>query len=100
MPEPAAGGRAANAEPDPAWSNRDGIAARVEIELDDAVRVRELRNGEGLAAQNSAVLRVGIGDRAGARTRRPLQRVYSRPCRPRTASILDSAWSSGPSRVS
>jgi hypothetical protein len=57
MPEPAAVERAASAEPDPARSNRDGIAAWSEIELDDAVRVRELRDGEGLAPQNSAALR-------------------------------------------
>ena len=99
MPEPAAAKRAASAEPDPAWSKRDGISVRIEISWMTPCGC-ELRDGEGLAAQNSAVLRVGIGDRAGARTRRPLQRVYSRPCRPRTASIPGSAWSSEPSRAS
>ncbi len=58
----------ANRGPEPATdrSNRDGVGARVEVVLDGARIVRERRMGEGFAAQNSADLLVGIGDRARA----------------------------------
>lgn len=46
----------------PKWSNRDGVGARLEVALGDRVLVRELRAGEGFAAQNSATMHVGLGD--------------------------------------
>ena len=55
-------GGAMTAAPDPGWSNRDGYGARVTVELDDRTLVREHRAGEGLAAQNSSLLLIGIGD--------------------------------------
>ena len=44
------------------WSNRDGYGARVLLEIGGRTLLREHRAGEGLAAQNSATLRVGIGN--------------------------------------
>ncbi len=44
------------------WSTRDGYGARVLVEIGDRTLLREHRAGEGLAAQNSATMRVGIGD--------------------------------------
>ncbi len=44
------------------WSNRDGYGARVLLEIGGRTLLREHRAGEGLAAQNSATLRIGIGD--------------------------------------
>lgn len=55
-------GGAETAESDPGWSTRDGYGARVTVELKDRTLVREHRAGEGLAAQNSAVLLIGVGD--------------------------------------
>jgi len=52
--------------PSKKWSNRDGIGARVTINFDDTKIVRELHAGEGLAAQNSSTLVVGIGERSYA----------------------------------
>ena len=54
------------------WSNRDGIGAMVAVTLgsgsgDNGAAqqiLREHRAGEGLAAQNSSTLLIGIGDRA------------------------------------
>ena len=43
-------------------SNRDAIGARVEVVAGGLLRVAELRAGEGLAAQNSAELLIGLGD--------------------------------------
>lgn len=48
-------------DPDPDWSNRDGIGARVLVDLGDRTLLREYRCGEGLGAQNSATLHIGIG---------------------------------------
>ncbi len=45
----------------PGLSNRDGIGARIEVVTADATLVREMRAGEGFAAQNSRTLLVGIG---------------------------------------
>ena len=42
-------------------SNRDAIGARVEVVVGGRARVFELRAGEGLAAQNSAELLIGLG---------------------------------------
>lgn len=46
---------------DPAWSNRDGIGARLLVDLGDRTVLREYRCGEGLGTQNSSTLVVGIG---------------------------------------
>lgn len=47
--------------PSRTWSARDGIGARVTVDLGDAKLLREYRAGEGFASQNSATLIVGIG---------------------------------------
>ncbi|MDE0357889.1 MAG: ASPIC/UnbV domain-containing protein [Gammaproteobacteria bacterium] len=44
------------------WSSRDAYGARVVLEVEGRELLREHRAGEGLAAQNSATLHVGIGD--------------------------------------
>ena len=44
-------------------STRDGIGARVSLQLGDRMLVREVRAGEGLAAQHSASMVVGLGVR-------------------------------------
>ncbi len=49
----------AHAAPEP--SNRDGIGARIEVVAGGRTRTLELRAGEGLAAQNSSELLVGLG---------------------------------------
>lgn len=44
------------------WSNRDAIGARVSVtDADGRMQVRELRAGEGLAAQNAGRLHFGLG---------------------------------------
>ena len=48
------------------WSNRDGIGAKVMVDLEDMSLVREQKAGEGFASQNSATLFIGIGDRKSA----------------------------------
>ena len=53
--------------PEPGWSNRTGIGVRVMVELDDATILRQLQAGEGLAAQNSQRMRIGIGDAPSAK---------------------------------
>lgn len=45
------------------WSNQDGYGTMVEAVLGDRVLHREHRAGEGLAAQNSATLILGVGAR-------------------------------------
>jgi thiol-disulfide isomerase/thioredoxin len=42
-------------------SNRDGVGARIEVVTPDATLVREVRAGEGFAAQNSRTLLIGLG---------------------------------------
>jgi thiol-disulfide isomerase/thioredoxin len=49
------------AKPSRTWSARDGIGARVTVDLGDAKLLREYRAGEGFASENSATLIVGIG---------------------------------------
>ncbi|HIF06718.1 MAG TPA: redoxin domain-containing protein [Gemmatimonadetes bacterium] len=44
------------------WSARDGYGAHLLLEIGGRTLLREHRAGEGLAAQNSATLRVGIGE--------------------------------------
>ena len=48
--------------PSDEWSNRDGIGAVVSIHAAGKTRSRELRCGEGFAAQNSNTIIFGIGD--------------------------------------
>ena len=43
------------------WSNRDGFGAHVLVEAGELRLRRELRCGDGFAAQNSSVLTIGIG---------------------------------------
>jgi hypothetical protein len=56
------------AAPSTEWSNRDGYGALLTLELDDTTLVREHRAGEGLGAQNSATMLVGIGQRDAAKS--------------------------------
>lgn len=49
------------AKPNREWGNRDGIGAKVWVEAGGMKYLREYRNGEGLGAQNSAVLHLGLG---------------------------------------
>jgi peroxiredoxin len=48
------------------WSARDGVGARVTVDLGDLRLVREAKAGEGFASENSATLLIGIGDRKSA----------------------------------
>lgn len=50
--------------PQALWSNRDGYGAMVTLKLGEQTLIREHRAGEGLAAQNSATLIIGIGQRS------------------------------------
>lgn len=43
------------------WSSRDGVGARAILHLGSGHIIRELRSGEGFAAQNSRTMIVGIG---------------------------------------
>lgn len=43
------------------WTNRDGVGARVLVDAGDLTIERELRCGEGFAAQNSNTLIIGTG---------------------------------------
>lgn len=54
------GANRASAPSEAGAGNRDGIGARIEIEFEDRTRRIELRAGEGLAAQNSSELLVGV----------------------------------------
>lgn len=49
------------AQPNREWGNRDGIGAKVWVEVGGEKYLREYRNGEGLGAQNSATLALGLG---------------------------------------
>lgn len=51
------------AEATRSWSARDGIGAKVTIDLGGLAILREQRAGEGFAAQNSATMLIGIGAR-------------------------------------
>ncbi len=50
------------AAPNSQWSTRDAYGARVLLEIEGRELLREHRAGEGLAAQNSATMRAGIGN--------------------------------------
>ena len=47
------------------WSNRDGIGARIRVTAGEQSILREYRCGEGLGAQNSATLTIGVGQHQG-----------------------------------
>lgn len=55
-----------SAQPNREWGNRDGVGAKVRVEAGGLQYLREYRNGEGLGAQNSAVLALGLGDARSA----------------------------------
>ena len=58
------GGQRATGPTDPGsanWSNRDGIGARVTIQIAGTSLTRHLQAGEGFASQHSATLLVGLG---------------------------------------
>jgi hypothetical protein len=59
------GNRAAT--PSAEWSARDGFGAIVKVDLSERSLTRELRAGEGFAAQNSTTMLIGIGDAEAAR---------------------------------
>ena len=48
--------------PDEGWSSRDAYGAHVLVEAGGKTLRRELRGGDGFAAQNSDILLIGIGD--------------------------------------
>lgn len=48
----------------PAWSNRDGYGTAVEVELNGKILLREHRAGEGMGAQNSATMLIGLGEQS------------------------------------
>lgn len=50
-----------SAQADPTRSNRDGFGARVVLELGDQEIMREHHQSEGLSAQNSTTVLVGLG---------------------------------------
>lgn len=53
------------AQPSTEWSNRDGIGARIKVQAGELSILREYRCGEGLGAQNSATLNIGVGAHKG-----------------------------------
>lgn len=55
-------------QPSKEWSNRDGYGALLTVDLDGEILVREHRAGEGMAAQNSATMLIGIGARSAAKS--------------------------------
>lgn len=57
-----------SAAPSKEWTNRDGYGAMLTVDLDGITFVREHRAGEGLAAQNSATMLIGIGERSVAKS--------------------------------
>lgn len=52
--------------PSTEWSARDGYGARLTIKAGDLIQTREHQCGEGMAAQNSKTLLVGLGDQSQA----------------------------------
>lgn len=56
------------ATPSNEWSNRDGYGAVLTVDLDGMTLVREHHAGEGLAAENSATMLIGIGVRNAAKS--------------------------------
>lgn len=56
-----------SAAPSKEWSNRDGYGALLTAEMDGMTIVREHRAGEGMGAQNSAAMLLGIGERSSVK---------------------------------
>lgn len=56
----------ATAQPAPGLAPRDGYGAHVMLKVDGKELLREMRCGDGFAAQNSATLLIGIGKAAAA----------------------------------
>ena len=54
------------ATPQSSWSHRDGYGTMVTLTVGEQKIIRELRAGEGLAAQNSATMIIGLGQRSKA----------------------------------
>lgn len=50
-------------QPTNEWSARDGYGALVSLDLDPGQIVREHRAGAGFSAQNSPIIRIGLGER-------------------------------------
>ena len=55
-----------SAGPAPGKSSRSGIGARVEVEVGGRRLLREHRGGDGFAAWNGDILRIGLGDASQA----------------------------------
>ena len=55
------------AKPSSEWSARDGVGVIVKVFTDDMTLIREQRCSEGLSAQNSATMQIGIGPRINAK---------------------------------
>ncbi len=53
--------------PSKEWSNRDGYGALLTAEMDGMTIVREHRAGEGMGAQNSAAMLIGIGEQSSVK---------------------------------
>ncbi|MEM9235802.1 MAG: CRTAC1 family protein, partial [Verrucomicrobiota bacterium] len=53
------------ASPSESMSNRDGVGVKVKVDLGGGSLLRESFAGEGLAAQNSGTMMIGIGEREG-----------------------------------
>ena len=49
-------------QPSQQWSARDGYGATVTIDVAPGTIVRQHRAGEGFSAQNSPIMRIGLGD--------------------------------------
>lgn len=60
----AGGNRAGTVSPE--WSNREGIGAKLRVQLGDRTLLREVRRGDGRATANSATLLVGLDTAAQA----------------------------------
>ena len=70
----------AKTEPRPGFACRDGYGAQVTLQAGGRTLLREHRCGEGMAAQNSATLLIGLGPAAAAESvqvRWPSGRVTS-----------------------
>lgn len=55
-----------SAQPSDTWGSRDGLGAKVKLTAGDMNILREYRCGEGLGAQNSSTLSIGIGENVTA----------------------------------
>lgn len=79
-----------SASPSREWSNRDGYGAVVTVRVGRMKIVREHRAGEGMAAQNSAVMLIGIGASesvAGMSIRWPSGRIEEFPGFPANSMV-------------